>query len=388
MAIDTAAATGSPPTALSGSATTASPRGRTWPHPWAPPIDRSSPVAPASRRPVRRHLVVAAWIGAAVVALLVARTALPELRQAWQAIAGAHRGWLAAAAVVEIVALVVLPLPLHGALETIGGRARYGALLDATVGAFALSRVVPAGGLAGAAYAARRITRAGNAATVAVAAVTVVSVTTMVTLGAVVVGALIAEAVAGRGSTGVAWAVFAGLAAAAGAGIAMARLLRHPQRLEQASAGLARFVRRPALTATIRCQLAVLGPLLGRPAPLGRVAGWTALNWLLQLAALWTVFLAFGVSLPIGVLIVGFGAANLATALPHTPGGLGVVEAGMAATYIALGVPAGTALVGVLCYRLIGHWLPVLAALPLIVPRLHAARRPAGQLAGGSGVAP
>lgn len=331
--------------------------------------------------------MAAAWILAVGVVLLVARAALPELRQAWQAIAGAHRGWLAAAAAVEILALVVLPLPLHGALEALGGRARYGALLDATVGAFALSRVVPAGGLAGAAYAVRRIARAGTATTIAVAAMTVVSVATMLTLGAVVVGALMAEAIAGRGSTGVSSAVVVGLATAAGASFAVARLLRHPRRLERASARLAWLVRRPALAATIQRQLAVLGALLGRPAPLGRIAGWSALNWLLQLAALWTVFVAFGLSLPIGVLIMGFGAANLATALPHTPGGLGVVEAGMTATYIALGVPTATALVGVLCYRLIGHWLPVLAALPLVMPRRRAAWPP-GRGVGGPRVAP
>lgn len=53
----------------------------------------------------------------------------------------------------------------------------------------------------------------------------------------------------------------------------------------------------------------------------------------------------------------------------HTPGGLGIVEAGMMATYVALGVPTATALIGVLCYRLIGQWLPVLVALPVTLTR-------------------
>jgi hypothetical protein len=34
-------------------------------------------------------------------------------------------------------------------------------------------------------------------------------------------------------------------------------------------------------------------------------------------------------------------------------------------------VPMGTAVVGVLCYRLLGHWLPVVAALPLVLPQLR-----------------
>lgn len=79
--------------------------------------------------------------------------------------------------------------------------------------------------------------------------------------------------------------------------------------------------------------------------------------------------------MPVGVLVLGFGAANLVTALPHTPGGLGVVEVGMTTTYVAMGVPMSTALVGVVCYRLLGHWLPVIAALPLVLPRVRASGR-------------
>jgi uncharacterized membrane protein YbhN (UPF0104 family) len=56
-----------------------------------------------------------------------------------------------------------------------------------------------------------------------------------------------------------------------------------------------------------------------------------------------------------------------------------VVEAGMTATYIALGIPVATALVGVLCYRLLGHWLPVVAALPLVVPHLRRSSLEAGR---------
>jgi hypothetical protein len=135
-----------------------------------------------------------------------------------------------------------------------------------------------------------------------------------------------------------------------------------------------RLLRRPEQADTVRRHLEDIAPTLAHPGGLTRVTGWAAFNWALQLVALWIVFAAFGVAMPVGVLILGFGAAHLVTALPHTPGGLGVVEAGMTATYVAMGVPIGTAVVGVLCYRLIGHWLPVAAALPLVVPQLRARR--------------
>lgn len=317
----------------------------------------------------RRYLVAAAWIIGVAATVVVGRTALPELGDTLRAIGAAHRGWLVGALVLEIAALAVLPMPFRGALRALGGHARYRALLDATLGAFALSRVVPAGGLAGGAYAVRRITTAGNATAVAVAAVTAASVMTMVSLGLVVVGGATLDAITGRGSIGVAWITFAGLVAAVTIGVTTAWLLHHPERLHRTSDRVARWIRRPAFAEVARRQIALVTPLFGQPAPLAGVAGWAAVNWALQLAALWTVFLAFGLTMPVGVLIMGFGAANLATALPHTPGGLGVVEAGMTATYVALGVPTATALVGVVCYRLIGHWLPVLLALPVVVPR-------------------
>jgi uncharacterized protein (TIRG00374 family) len=45
--------------------------------------------------------------------------------------------------------------------------------------------------------------------------------------------------------------------------------------------------------------------------------------------------------------------------VPITPGGLGIVEAGMTGTLALAGVPAGAAAVAVLAYRLASYWLPL-----------------------------
>jgi uncharacterized protein (TIRG00374 family) len=51
------------------------------------------------------------------------------------------------------------------------------------------------------------------------------------------------------------------------------------------------------------------------------------------------------------------------SALPFTPGGLGVVEGGLTATLVAFGgCPAGT-LTAVLLYRLVSHWAVVPAGV-------------------------
>ena len=61
----------------------------------------------------------------------------------------------------------------------------------------------------------------------------------------------------------------------------------------------------------------------------------------------------------LAVLVVYLGGSALAAAAP-TPGGLGAIEAGLIAGLTAAGQPAPEAVTGVLVFRLITFWLPVL----------------------------
>jgi hypothetical protein len=340
-----------------------------------PVVDAAAPATvERASSPMRKWSPRLLWAVGLVVAAVALRTALPELREGIDALGRAHTGLLAVAVAVEIAALATLPLTFRAALTMLGGGARYGAALDSTLGAFALSRVVPGGGLAGGLYAARRFMRAGNSAAVSGAAVAVASAATMLTLGVVVAGGAVTEAATGRGSIGLVWSMAGFLAVLAAIAVAVQRTLRDPDRIDAVTTSAARVLRRPESADQWSGQLEAFGAALAHPRRLAWVVAWATLNWTLQLLALWTIFAAFGVEMPVGVLVLGFGAANLVTALPHTPGGLGVVEAGMTATYMAMGVPMSTALVGVLCYRLLGHWLPVMAALPLVLPHVKRAR--------------
>lgn len=49
------------------------------------------------------------------------------------------------------------------------------------------------------------------------------------------------------------------------------------------------------------------------------------------------------------------------------PGGIAVVEVGMIAASVSLGVPTEMAVVAVLAYRLISFWIPTLAGIPVAV---------------------
>jgi uncharacterized protein (TIRG00374 family) len=72
---------------------------------------------------------------------------------------------------------------------------------------------------------------------------------------------------------------------------------------------------------------------------------------LLQAALLSACLDVAGVDLNAATLAGALAVDRLLTLVPLTPGGLGVVEGGMVATLVALGAPAGPAVVGVILYR-------------------------------------
>jgi uncharacterized protein (TIRG00374 family) len=102
-----------------------------------------------------------------------------------------------------------------------------------------------------------------------------------------------------------------------------------------------------------------LRELAARPDVIRGGIAWATLNWLFDAGALWVFLAAFGEQIPIDSLLVAFGIANVIAVIPITPGGLGVVEAVLTSTLVGFGVPAGTATVAVVTYRLAQFWLPI-----------------------------
>jgi uncharacterized protein (TIRG00374 family) len=121
--------------------------------------------------------------------------------------------------------------------------------------------------------------------------------------------------------------------------------------------GLARRV--ASVPATIasgtRTALSILmHPSSGLLSILGAAGFWAA-----NIAVLWACFHGFGESVPKAVLIQGFFVGMTANLLPFFPGGVGSVDAGMIAAFLAFGLPSSTVFVAVLTYRVIAFWLPI-----------------------------
>ena len=320
------------------------------------------------RVPGRRHgglvrrLLLAVSIAFVVV---VGWTAWPEVVGAFDVLGTLALPLMVAATVLQVGAVLALPQVYRAAVSAVGSPITYAQGLQVSMGAFTLSRVLPGGGAAGAVWAARRLQRFGIPWATAGTSVVLEGVLAMATLGVVVALGTVAALFRGRvdaGSVLVA-AVIAGLFALAGwAAVAL---------LHSASARGAMFRVAARIVPAARDRLRAwhdattgLADSLPGARQLRPVVAWSAANWLLEIAGLWIVFVGLGMRMEVGVLVVGYGVANLVTALPHTPGGLGLVEAGMTGAYVALGVETSVALAGVLAYRLISFWLPVLFGIP------------------------
>ncbi len=100
------------------------------------------------------------------------------------------------------------------------------------------------------------------------------------------------------------------------------------------------------------------------------------------------LFLDFGCLLGVHPRLTGAGrtrrpvlraptqAAGLLALIPITPGGLGIVEAGLSGLLILAGVPGVDAVVATLAYRIISYWLPILVG-PFAYMAFRAPPRPA-----------
>jgi uncharacterized protein (TIRG00374 family) len=92
-------------------------------------------------------------------------------------------------------------------------------------------------------------------------------------------------------------------------------------------------------------------------------AGAAVGRWLFDLMALVTAVIAVGAHPRFSLVLLAYVAAQLLAQIPITPGGIGVVEAGLTATLVLAGVGAGDAAVATLAYRLVSYWLMLPAGL-------------------------
>jgi uncharacterized protein (TIRG00374 family) len=95
-------------------------------------------------------------------------------------------------------------------------------------------------------------------------------------------------------------------------------------------------------------------PRQGGLAVLGAAGFWAA-----NVGILWASFHAFGVHVPLAVVVQGFFLGMVANLIPFAPAGVGAVDAGMIGAFVLFGIPEDTVFPAILVYRLIAFWMPI-----------------------------
>lgn len=275
--------------------------------------------------------------------------------------------WLVVAVGLEVAALACLSRVYVAVVRGMDGDLTNGESARIALGAFSLSQLLPAGGAVGGVYAARRLARTFDPVRAATAIATF-GVISLTTLGLLVgTGTTAAALVSGVGA-GVAIATMTGTMALALAAFVVGRALGDPVRRARLVGRLARLARRDDATRRAWTDAAARqGDVLAHPTRLLPAVGWSVLNWSLDIAVLAAITAAVGLDLSPVAIIATYGVANLANMVPLTPGGIGLVEAGITGTLVAMGVDAGSAALVALGFRVVGDLLPVAIAVPVVL---------------------
>ncbi len=81
--------------------------------------------------------------------------------------------------------------------------------------------------------------------------------------------------------------------------------------------------------------------------------------WATSIGILWASFHAFGLHVPLAVVVQGFFLGMVANLFPLAPAGVGAVDAGMIGAFVLFGIPEATVFPAILIYRLVAFWLPI-----------------------------
>jgi uncharacterized protein (TIRG00374 family) len=314
----------------------------------------------------RNLLVLCGFLAASLAALYYLLPQLAGLEDTWHRIEDGSPYWMFLALLFTLGMFAGYVMMFRGVFVRASGSVRIGwrASYEITMAGLAASRIFAAGGAGGLVLTAWALRRAGmSKREVADKTLSFLILTYFPYVAALIVCGLglrlgIFPGEAPFGLT-VVPAVLAGIALAVGLSIALipTDLQRRVGELMQREGRFARILQKLAnlpASASAGMRDALAHVRSRDPALVGAFVFWAA-----QILVLWAAFKAFGDSPPAAVLVQAFFVGMLGNLLPM-PGGVGGVEGGMIASFVAFGVDGGLAVVAVLVYRAFTFWLPLI----------------------------
>jgi putative heme transporter len=319
---------------------------------------RSAPVQQTRGRRLAPTIIkVAVFL---VLLRVFGMTAITRGREGFRQLFDVSPGLLAIGLGLEASALVAYSVMTRAAIAK--NAPSIPTLLRIQLSTKALTNTIPGGGAAGPALGYRLLTLAGVDASEAGFALATVGLGSAVVLNALLwVTMLITIPVIGYRPAYVITAMI-GLVVMALFAAVIASLMRGHQSAERWVRNMAskvKWLNENRMGELVQRLARRLQELLSDRKLLRRLVGWAMLNWLLDAAALWVFLRAFHVTVRPDTLLVAFCLANVAAAIPITPGGLGVVELTLVTVLGFGGVPAAVAWLGVTAYRIVQLVLPI-----------------------------
>jgi putative heme transporter len=271
-------------------------------------------------------------------------------------------GWLLVAVASEVVSFVAFSR-MQGRLLRAGGvRIGSGRLLGLTAAASAIASSIPAGPAVASVYAFRQYRRAGADDSIAGWALIATLLCSALGLALVAAaGVLLAERQsAALDLIGVSIAVLAAALLAVAVFAQRRLVLAVAVRFIKISKRLTGYPRGDADRHVANVS-SHLGQVHLTWRDFGPALGWSLGNWGFDCGCLAFAYVAVGAGVPWQGLLLAYGAGQLASNLPITPGGLGVVEGSLTVALVAYGGVQISTVAAVILYRIISFWgfLPI-----------------------------
>jgi uncharacterized protein (TIRG00374 family) len=318
-----------------------------------------------SKLPSRRTVLL---LVGATLAAYVAVLVTVGIGEALDEIGRATAAPLLGALGLEMATIASLAMVHRSSAAAVGHGAHYRQALNISMTAFTLTQAVPGGGAVAGAEVVRRWTRFGLSAPYATAALALTATLATSTIALIGAGGVGVSVLRGDLRGAVLIGSLAVLVVLFGVLVLVLAVVRSPDLGARLIRRLGRLHR--ALGDRAEGWISSLEHPEQHPPSLGallRIVAWSGINWTADIAALWLVFVAFGQTVTIATVLVGFAASQLGAAIPFTPGGTGFVEGGMVAAFVAVGTSLSMATAVVVTYRVFATWLPMLAGLPALL---------------------
>ncbi len=320
--------------------------------------------SPLTWKLLLRHAVVVAITGLVIYLLL---PKLTQVLASWPRLTSLTPAWMIAAVAAEVASFTCFFALQRLALRT----SAWFPVVTAGLTGNAVSGILPGGSAAGATLQFEMLSAAGldtDSTVSGLAAISLINVAALLALPLLTLPAMLAGIPVRPGLFHAALVGIAGFVLLAAAGVVILQTDWPLRGLGHAVQSLHNHVfarhRQPltGLDARFLKDRDAIREVLGQHwrRALLLTTGRIGFDFLCLLAAL----RATGAQPQPSLVLLAYAAANIIELIPLTPGGLGIVEAGLASLLVLAGVPSGAAFVATLAYRLVCYWLPVLAGGP------------------------